>query len=103
MEINIYNNKSSLSNENVNNVKEENNLENESIGNQEKVNEIEKPESSNKILTFIKTRPLLFSMIVIGACAIIILAVTLPVVLISKNKADENSSNSNKNEVSTFV
>ena len=105
MKLQTNNNRDNLSNDNINRIKEENNIEIENIDNQEKekekVNEIQNLESSNKILTFIKTKPLLFSVIVIGICAIIILAITLPLVLI--NKTDEKSSNNNKNEGQSLI
>ena len=55
------------------------------------------PESSNKLLTFIKTKPLLFSIIVIATCAVIIVAITVPLVLMRKKKSDEIASNNNEN------
>ena len=91
MEVNIYNNNDNISNENINNIKAESNIENENI------------ESSSKLLTFIKTKPLLFSIIVIAICAVIIVAITVPLVLMSKNKKDDITSNNNLNEGTNLI
>lgn len=95
MEVNVFNKKRNISNT-------EKNISNETDGNFKKENNIEYiPESSNKLLTFIKTKPLLFSIIVIATCAVIIVAITVPLVLMRKKKSDEIASNNNENENET--
>ena len=50
----------------------------------------------NKLLLFIKAHPFYFSLIVIGACAVVATAIAIPVAL--ANKKEENNDNNNNND-----
>ena len=95
-EISIYNN---LSKENSNKIKIDNNIEIKSINSQDKGTENKSLESSNKFCNFIKTKPFLFLLILLGVLSVIAICITLPLVLIKKNKSNEIPSSNNQNEV----
>ena len=90
MNSNIRNTKE-ISNDIIYNVKTENNQINQIQNTNGITQEASKPSLGSKLLAFIKAKPIIFSLIVIGTTAVIVTAVAVPVVIMNKDKTDNNS------------
>ena len=101
MSTDIANNKGITLSERVYSKKEPNIVDDKNLNT--KVENIEIPNSKggSKLLAFIKAKPILFTLIVVGTCAVVKVAIVVPVVLVNKNNNDSktnDNSNSHNNE-----
>ena len=84
--------------ENIYNIKTENNQINQISNTNETAQVIHNSTSGSKLLAFIKSKPLFFTLIVIGITGVIVVAIVVPVILINKIKSEEITLQSNINE-----
>ena len=94
MNSNIRNTKE-ISNDIIYNVKTENNQINQIQSTNGITQDVPKPSLGSKLLAFIKAKPIIFSLIVIGTTAVIVTAVAVPVVIMNKDNTDNTDNNSN--------